>query len=78
MQRTSSELSPEEYAEEVYYCKNCHSLKILIDESLAIGDWDGSYCGKCHSSDIGVCAFGDWLAEEERHAEQRRKIEWNK
>ena len=78
MQKTSAELSPEEYNEEVYYCRVCHSLKILVDESMATDDWDGSYCGVCHSANVGVCAFGDWLAEEEHRAEQRRRIEWNK
>lgn len=77
MQR-SSELTPEEYNEPVHYCKSCHSLYIVVDEGLADADWDGSYCGKCYSANVGVCAFGDWLAEEERREEIRREREWNK
>lgn len=63
---------------EVYYCKRCHSLKVLVDPVLASDEWDGSYCGKCQSSDIGVCTIDEWLAEEERRKEMRRKIEWSK
>lgn len=74
----SPALTPEECNEPVYYCKSCHSLCILVDEDLANEDWDGSYCGKCHSADVGVCTFGEWLAEEAKIEERRRIAEWNK
>ena len=74
----SSDLSIEDYIEEVYYCESCHSLCIISDPSLASDDWDGSYCGKCHSTHIGSCFFGDWLAEEERREEKRREQEWKR
>ena len=64
--------------DEVYYCKSCHSLCVMIDETLADSDWDGSYCGKCHSTDIGICLFDDWMAEEERRKRKREEIEWSK
>ena len=76
--RNSSQLTPEEYNEPVYYCKSCHSLCIVVDGSMADADWDGSYCGKCYSANVGVCAFGKWLEEEEDMAEKRRAIEWRK
>lgn len=76
--KTSADLSPEEYAEPVYYCKECHSLCILMDEKMADDDWDGSYCGICHSTDIGVCSIGDWMKEEERRMKKRKEIEWSK
>lgn len=76
--RSSKELSPEEYNEPVHYCRSCHSLCIVVDETLADADWDGSYCGKCYSARVSVCKFGDWLAEEERREAKRREIEWNK
>lgn len=62
----------------VFYCKSCHSLCVLVDEDLADEYWDGSYCGKCNSTDIGTCSMDEWLKEEERREEQRRKIEWSK
>jgi hypothetical protein len=62
----------------VYYCRNCHSLCVIVDESLVMPGWDGSYCGKCHSTDIGICLFDEWLAEEERRRKKREEIEWNK
>ena len=71
-------LSPEEYNEEVFFCKSCHSLKIILDENMAGDDWDGSYCGKCHSTNIGVCTIGEWLEEEARRKKVREAIEWNK
>jgi len=64
--------------EQVYYCKSCHSLCVLVDDLLADDTWDGSYCGKCHSADIGVCTLDEWLAEEKRRADKRREIEWNR
>ena len=76
--RSSEDLTPEEYNEEVFYCKSCHSLAVLTDESMADADWDGSYCGKCFSSNIGKCRFGEWLEEEEKWAATRREIEWNR
>lgn len=76
--RSSSELTPEEYNEEVYYCKGCHSLAVMTDESMADEDWDGSYCGKCFSANIGRCKFGEWLEEEERCEAKRKEIEWSK
>ena len=70
--------NPEEDDNLVYYCRSCHSLCILVDDNLAGEGWDGSYCGKCHSTDIGVCDINDWLAEEERRRKKREEIEWNK
>ncbi len=77
MSRTR-EIDPEEYNEPVYYCKSCHSLAVKIEESFANEDWDGSYCGVCESTDIGVCTIGEWLKEEERRKQKRREIEWSK
>ena len=75
----SDELSPAEYAEPIFYCGSCHSLAITApDPSLADEDWDGSYCMKCHSTDVLVGKFGDWLKEEERRAQKRKEIEWRK
>ena len=62
----------------VYYCKSCHSLSIKIDEVLADDFWDGSYCAKCNSCDIGTCTIDEWLEEEERRRKKREQIEWNK
>ena len=62
----------------VFYCKDCHSLYILVDKELADSEWDGAYCGKCHSTDIGQCSIEEWLAEEERRRKKREEIEWNK
>ena len=62
----------------VYYCRSCHSLLILQDETLAIAGWDGSYCGRCHSTDVAQCSIDEWLAEEERRRKKREEIEWNK
>ena len=68
-----------EYDEEpVYYCKSCHSLHILRDETLANPFWDGSYCADCLSTDITSCYIDEWVAEEERREKLRREIEWNK
>lgn len=69
---------PEDDDNLVYYCRSCHSLCILVDETLAGDGWDGSYCGKCHSTDIGICDINDWLAEEERRRKKREEIEWNR
>lgn len=69
---------PEDDDNLVYYCRSCHSLCILVDETLAGDGWDGSYCGKCHSTDIGICDIHDWLAEEDRRRKKREEIEWNR
>jgi len=50
----------------------------MIDDTLADADWDGSYCGKCHSTDIGICLFDEWMEEEKRREDKRREIEWSK
>lgn len=76
--RNSGDLSEEEYLEPVYYCRSCHSLCVVVDEDLADEDWDGSRCGRCNSTDIDVCSFGDWLKEEEKRIATRQEIEWNK
>ena len=62
----------------VFYCKSCHSIKIMIDSTLADEDWDGSYCGDCRSTDIGICTIDEWLEEEERREKKKREIEWSK
>ena len=62
----------------VYYCRSCHSLKIMIDEDLADELWDGSYCGDCQSTDIGTCTMEEWLAVEEEWRKKREEIEWTK
>ena len=64
--------------EKVYYCHSCHSLCIVKDDLLAGDEWDGSYCTKCGSTDIGVTSIGEWLAEEKRRMDKRREIEWSK
>lgn len=76
--QNSKNLTVAEYNEPVYYCRSCHSLCVIVDETLAGEDWDGAYCGKCHSSDISVCTMGEWLDEEERRRRKRREIEWSK
>lgn len=68
-----------EYDDEpVHYCRRCHSLSILWDETQADGDWDGSYCKECGSTDIGTCDIDEWVEEEERREEQRKRREWRK
>lgn len=62
----------------VFYCKHCHSLRILVNSDVADDDWDGAYCGKCGSTDIGECSIDEWLAEENRRKEVKRQIEWNR
>ena len=71
-------LYADEEKDEVYYCLSCHSLNIQHDDSLADEDWDGSFCGKCFSTHIGVCTMTEWLAEEDRRKKKREEIEWNK
>jgi len=73
-----SDLPPEIDDNRVFYCKTCHSLCVVVDSSLATDGWDGSYCGDCFSTDIGVCDFEEWYAEEERRRKKREEIEWNK
>lgn len=76
---TKNPIPKNEYDDEpVYYCRSCHSLNIKIDEVLADGFWDGSYCANCNSCDIGTCSMDEWLEEEERRKESRRKVEWSK
>lgn len=70
--------SQEELDEQVYYCKSCHSLYVLFDQAYAYDGWDGSYCGKCQSADIGVTTMREWLEEEEKRAERKRIREWSK
>ena len=72
------EMTLEEYTEKVYYCKRCHSLYILGNDGLANDDWDGSYCGKCNSTDVGICTMGEWMEEEERREKIRKEREWNR
>lgn len=62
----------------VYYCKSCHSLYILVDESMADDDWDGSYCAKCYSANIAQCTMQEWLEEEERRRKKREELEWSR
>ena len=62
-----------ELDEPVFYCKACHSLAVVGDDSLASEDWDGSYCNICNSTDIGICSIGEWLSEEKRREEEREK-----
>ncbi len=71
-------ITQEELAEEVCYCRNCHSLCVLCNSAFASDDWDGSYCGKCNSTDIGTTTIGEWLEEENRKAEAKRKREWSR
>lgn len=72
------ERTPETDDNLVYYCRSCHSLKIMVDEMLADDGWDGSYCAVCRSTDIGICDIDEWLAEEERRKKKREEIEWYK
>ncbi|MBR1434511.1 MAG: hypothetical protein IJ584_05295 [Bacteroidales bacterium] len=76
--RTEPVPSAEDRKEVVYYCRHCHSIYILIDDDLADDDWDGSYCGKCHSTDIGKCSFGEWYDEEERRKRTLEELEWRR
>ena len=62
----------------VFYCKSCHSLCIITDSSLASDDWDGTYCGKCMSTDIGFCTMDEWLAVEEKRKKKAAEIESQK
>lgn len=68
-----------EYDDEpVFYCRSCHSLAIKFDTEHEDGEWDGSYCKECGSTDIGTCDIDEWVKEEERRAEMRRRREWRK
>ena len=73
-----SDLLPELPEDYVYYCRSCHSLCVIMDDTLCVPGWDGSYCGKCHSTDIGMCSFDEWEAEEKRREKKRKEIEWSK
>jgi len=73
-----SDLLPELPEDYVYYCRSCHSLCVIMDDTLCVPGWDGSYCGKCHSTDIGICSFDEWEAEEKRREKKRKEIEWSK
>ena len=64
--------------EPVFYCRSCHSLKIMVDPALADGEWDGSYCAECHSCDIGQCDIEEWLVEDERIRKQKEEREWKR
>ena len=64
--------------EPVRYCRDCHSLMVMVDESLAGEEWSGEYCGRCNSTNIAECSIQEWLAEEERRKKLREEIEWNK
>ena len=75
---SSKDLTIEEWHEPVLYCRACHSLCVVQDEPSSDGSWDGSYCGKCGSTDIASKKFGIWLREEEVVAEKRRLAEWRK
>lgn len=75
---SSSSLTPEEYREPVSYCRDCHSLRVIVNESLANDEWDGTYCGACGSANIGECGFGEWLAAEEAADERARAREWSR
>lgn len=69
---------PEYDDEPVYYCADCHSLRILVNEHLAGDGWDGAYCGDCNSTNIHTCSIEEWVTEEERRRKLREQIEWNK
>jgi hypothetical protein len=73
-----SNLPPELDEGMVYYCKSCHSLCVIIDPAFESDAWDGSYCGKCYSADIGVCTFEEWLEEENRRRKKQEELEWKK
>ena len=68
----------DELQEKVYYCKSCHSLCVVVDDTLANDSWDGSYCGKCYSTNIGICTMEKWLEEEERREKKKKEIEWSR
>lgn len=73
---SSRGLTVEEYDEPVYYCRACRSICIVTDENMAVGAWDGSYCGKCGSTSIGCMKFGDWLAGDEARERAAHEREW--
>lgn len=75
---SSLSLTPDERDETVFYCRACHSLHVLVDEGLADGDWDGSYCGKCGSADIGECTLGEWLSVEAERMARAEEREWKR
>ena len=68
-----------EYDDEpVFYCRSCHSLHIVTDDSLADEFWDGTYCKECCSTDIGQCSMEEWEEEEKRREDMREQIAWSK
>lgn len=71
----SNQLSQEEYDEPVFFCSNCHSLNILIDDNFISEDWDGTYCGACHSTNVIKGKFGEWLDEENRNKSRAMRDE---
>lgn len=71
-------MEQEENEELVYYCKDCHSLCVMVNELFHGEFWDGSYCGKCGSTNIAQCTIEEWLAEEERRKKIKEMIEWRK
>lgn len=50
--------------DDVWYCRCCHSLYVKWEPGLANGSWDGSWCARCGSTDIGLVPFSEWQAEE--------------
>jgi hypothetical protein len=76
--RSSSDLTREEYDEEVYFCLDCHSLAVVAENVFSDEEWDGSYCNNCFSTHISRCKFGEWLEEEERREAKKRELEWNR
>lgn len=73
--QSSKDLTLDEYVEKTYYCRDCHSIYILKDTHLEDDNWDGSYCGKCYSTNIGECCFGEWLVDEEKRRNDVQYIE---
>lgn len=51
--------------EPVYYCHDCHSLKIKCDDAFEHDGWSGMYCDRCGSTDIQECTIQEWLRVED-------------
>ena len=61
---------PSQYEDEpVFYCKHCHSLRIMV------GDGFGDYCDDCGSTDIGQCHINEWLAMKEEDKNKSKKTQ---